>query len=109
MLYAGLLLTAARSISSSALRALSSSSDLHPICFIFSFPAFSASFSVAILPKAITEPLEPIALQKRFRDTGDAMSALTDIEPADSPAMVILSGSPPNAAMLSLSHCMAAA
>ena len=39
---------------------------------------------------------------------GDAISALTENEPADSPKIVTLSGSPPNAAMLVLTHLSAA-
>ena len=35
----------------------------------------------------------------RSLESGDAMSALTEIDPADSPAMVTRAGSPPNAAM----------
>ena len=42
------------------------------------------------------------------RESGEAMSALTDIEPADSPPMVIRPGSPPNAAMLRCTHFSAA-
>ena len=41
-------------------------------------------------------------------DSGDAICALTANEPADSPAIVTFFGSPPNAAMLSRTHCKAA-
>ena len=38
-------------------------------------------------------------------DSGEAISALTAIDPADSPAMVTFFGSPPNAAMFCCTHC----
>src|ERR1700731_1392343 len=44
-------------------------------------------------------PLSPIALAKRPRARGEAIWALTEMEPADSPKMVTLLGSPPKAAM----------
>jgi hypothetical protein len=54
-------------------------------------------------------PLSPMALAKRPLATGEAMSALTDWEPADWPKMVMLAGSPPKAAMLRRTQAMAAA
>src|SRR5580704_13442247 len=53
-------------------------------------------------------PLSPIARWNRPLARGEATSALTDIEPADSPKMVTLSGSPPNVAMFFLTHSSAA-
>ena len=44
----------------------------------------------------------------QVKKAADAISALTEIDPADSPAIVTFAGSPPNAAMLSLTHCSAA-
>ena len=46
-------------------------------------------------------PLSPIARWNRPLESEDAMSALTESDPADSPKIVTLSGSPPNLAMLS--------
>ena len=53
-------------------------------------------------------PLSPIALWKSPRASGEAMSALTAKEPADSPKIVTFLGSPPKAAMLSRTHSSAA-
>ena len=53
-------------------------------------------------------PLSPMARWKRPCARGDAISALTENEPADSPKIVTLSGSPPNAAMFALTHSRAA-
>ena len=39
---------------------------------------------------------------------GEAMRALTANDPADSPKIVTLPGSPPNAAMFRFTHCSAA-
>ena len=50
-------------------------------------------------------PLSEIAPSKRPFASGDAHSMLTAIPPADSPKMVTLLGSPPNAAMFFLIHC----
>ena len=47
-------------------------------------------------------PLSPIARTKRPLASGEAISALTASDPADSPAIVTVSGSPPKAAMLRL-------
>ncbi len=56
----------------------------------------------------IAAPLSPMAPAISPLESGDAISALTEIDPADSPAIVTLRGSPPNAAMLSRTHCSAA-
>ena len=56
----------------------------------------------------ISEPLSPMAPAIRSFDNGDAIWALTEIDPADSPAIVTLSGSPPNAAMFRLTQPSAA-
>jgi hypothetical protein len=53
-------------------------------------------------------PLSPIALAKRPRARGEAIWALTEMEPADSPKMVTLSGSPPKAAMFFWTQARAA-
>ena len=55
-----------------------------------------------------TEPLEPMACAKRPWQRGEAIRALTDIEPADSPTIVMRLGSPPKASILSFTHFMAA-
>ena len=57
----------------------------------------------------IAAPLSPIAPAIRSFDSGDAISALTEIEPADSPAMVTLRGSPPKAEMFARTQASAAA
>ena len=103
-----MLLTPASRMSSSAGSFLKSAIFLYPILFTFSTPIFSASAMVfhPLLPS--TEPLEPMAWAMRPRLRGEAMSALTEIEPADSPMMVMREGSPPKAAMLSFTHWMAA-
>ena len=41
--------------------------------------------------------------------SGEIICALTENEPADSPAMVTRAGSPPNAAIFWFTHCSAAA
>jgi len=53
-------------------------------------------------------PLSPIARAKRPFAIGDAISADTENDPADSPAMVTRPGSPPNAAMFVFTHRSAA-
>ena len=53
-------------------------------------------------------PLSPIAPAIRPLESGDAISALTEIDPADSPATVTRSGSPPKAAMFFCTHRRAA-
>ena len=53
-------------------------------------------------------PLWPIPLWTMWRESGDIISALTDAEPADSPLIVTLPGSPPKASMLSWTHRSAA-
>src|SRR5215831_12149059 len=45
------------------------------------------------------DPLSPITPAIRPLDSGEAIWALNDVDPADSPAMVTRLGSPPNAAM----------
>jgi hypothetical protein len=60
-------------------------------------PEASASARDFRRPKgAKNAPLSPIARLKRPLARGEAMSALTENEPADSPKIVTLSGSPPN-------------
>ncbi len=53
-------------------------------------------------------PLSPMALLKRPLAMGEAICALTDCDPADSPKMVMFVGSPPKAAMLRRTQAMAA-
>ena len=62
----------------------------------------------APLPLLKNAPLSPMARWNRPCESGDAMSALTAKEPADSPKIVTLPGSPPNAAMFFFTHCSAA-
>ena len=54
------------------------------------------------------EPLSMIAERNSPRVLGAVSSSDTDTDPADSPATVTRSGSPPNAAMLSRTHSSAA-
>ena len=53
-------------------------------------------------------PLSLIARSKSPRLPGDTTWKQTSKEPADSPKMVTLSGSPPNAEMLARTHSSAA-
>src|SRR2546430_16302640 len=90
----------ARCNNESALRALSPAREPAPAVLANSAP-FSAALSSAMGGKAPnTEPLSPIAPAIKFLDNGEAICALTEMEPADSPAMVILLGSPPKAGIL---------
>ena len=68
----------------------------------------STSSSGAGVKPCIGAPLSPMAPAISPRDKGDAISALTAIDPADSPPIVMWFGSPPNAAMLRLTHFSAA-
>ena len=56
----------------------------------------------------IMAPLSPIAAANKFLDNGVAIWAKTEIDPADSPAMVTLDGSPPKAKMFLLTQRNAA-
>ena len=59
-------------------------------------------------PSAKNAPLSPMALCTSPLASGETTSALTANEPADSPKIVTLPGSPPKAAMLSCTHWSAA-
>src|SRR5688572_1900859 len=83
----------------SALRALRCDSEFALIVFANSIPVFSPSASGAAGKAPSMEPLSPIAPANNFFDKDEAINALTDTEPADSPAMVTLVGSPPKAAI----------
>ena len=76
-------------------------------------PSASADASVAPPsgawgPDGNDAPLSPMALWNRPLASGDAIRMLTENEPADSPKIVTLPGSPPNAAMFFFTHCSAA-
>jgi hypothetical protein len=71
-------------------------------------PFCSASASGRGGKLAIAAPLSQIAPAIKSLESGEAISALTEIEPADSPAMVTRFGSPPNAAMFCCTHRSAA-
>src|SRR5256885_2084418 len=66
-------------------------------------PFFSVSPSVGIADPAggrpKKAPLSPIARRNNPLASGEAIRALTESDPADSPAMVTFSGSPPKAAI----------
>ena len=63
---------------------------------------------IEVSPKKVAAPLWRMARWNNPSARGEASSTLTDIAPADSPKRVTLSGSPPNAAMLSLTQVRAA-
>ena len=96
--------------SAESLRA--SASDFAPSFSNRFIPDFSAIASVGVCcpPSAPVRggaklpPLSEIAFWNSPFAAGDAPSMLTAIPPADSPKIVTLRGSPPNAAMLSLTH-----
>ena len=90
--------------------ARSSASERAPTLRMKSRPAASASSSDASarLGDANIAPLSPMTRANSPLASGEAISALAACEPADSPAIVTLSGSPPKAAMLRLTHCSAA-
>src|SRR5450432_1238855 len=79
--------------------ALKAASDCAPNLLLNSSPFFSASLSEAGGLNKVMEMLSPIAAENRFLGKGEIIWANTAVAPADSPAMVILSGSPPNAAI----------
>ena len=101
--------------SRTAICALISSGRPSParLAAVASQPAASPSSLVTMAASAgsaaaWTEPLCEIALANRPRARGSDSSVVTLIAPADSPKMVTLPGSPPNAAMLSRTHSSAA-
>ena len=90
----------------SAGAARSSASVFAPTLRMNSRPSASAftSGAGARLGEANIAPLSPITRANSPLASGEAMSALAASEPADSPAIVTLSGSPPKAAMLRFTH-----
>ena len=72
-----------------------SDKEAAPVFFAKSNPFFSASDKATGGSAPSSDPLSPIAPAMRFLERGDTICALTETEPADSPAMVILFGSPP--------------
>ena len=72
-------------------------------------PLPSASASEAGVNPSIIAPLSPIAPAILSRDRGEAISTLTDIDPADSPPIVMWLGFPPKAAMFRFTQASAAA
>ena len=83
----------------SALSALSSAIECAPMLSAKLTPACSPLLSGTADNVPSTEPLSPIAPAIKFFDKGEAIWALTETEPADSPAMVTFFGSPPKAAI----------
>lgn len=75
-----------------------------PAIFINVLAFFSASSFEMGVSAANIDPLSPIAYLNNPFDKGEAICALTDIEPADCPAMVTLAGSPPKARMFFCTH-----
>jgi hypothetical protein len=94
----------------SAGTARSSASVFVPALRMNSSPAASAcaSGAGARLGEGNIAPLSPMTRLNSPLPSGEAMSALAASEPADSPAIVILSGSPPKAAMLRFTQPSAA-
>ncbi len=88
--------------------ARSAESDAAPAPVAHCEPACSACASGTARRLPSSAPLSPIAAEIRSRESGDAMWPLTESEPADSPAIVIFDGSPPNAAAFSRTHRSAA-
>ena len=78
-----------------------------PSVFIAFTPSASAALAGRMRPicSPIQPPLCAMARTKRPLACGEPTSAPTMMAPADSPAMVTLLGSPPNAAMLRFTHC----
>ncbi len=68
------------------------------------FASVSDRVDVVSVVSDSIDPLSPIAQAINVLDNGDAIRALTENEPADSPAMVTRCGSPPNAAMFVRTH-----
>jgi hypothetical protein len=81
-------------------RASTAAANFTPFC--------SASASGRGGKLAIAAPLSQIAPAIRCLESGEAINALTETDPADSPLMVIRFGSLPNAAMFFCTHCSAA-
>ena len=84
--------------------------DAAPARAARSAPRFSASArrvsgNVALEKYA---PLSPMARANRPSVNGDAINALTENDPADSPKIVTCAGSPPKAAMFSRTQRRAA-
>ena len=98
----GLPLPAASSSFSAGI-ARSAASEAAPSCVANWTPSASVSASGrAGSVRPMIAPLSPIAPAIRPFDSGEAICALTEAEPADSPAIVTRFGSPPKAAMFSL-------
>ena len=95
---------AAASWSCCGVMARSAASESAPAAAANLTPFCSASASGRGGRLAIAAPLSQIAPAIRFLESGEAISALTEIDPADSPAIVTRFGSPPNAAMFFCTH-----
>ena len=98
----------AASSSFSALTARNSASDFAPSAAANLTPSRSACSSGTARNVPRIEPLSPIAPAIKPFDKGEAIWALTETEPADSPAIVTRRGSPPKAAMFRCTHRNAA-
>ena len=71
-------------------------------------PSGSASARGRGVRDPMSDPLSMMAPAIRFFESGETTWALTEIEPADSPAIVTLAGSPPKAAMFACTQRRAA-
>src|SRR5262249_18621950 len=79
--------------------ARSADSEVAPASAANLVPFCSASARGTADSAPMIDPLSPIAPAIKSFDKGDAICALTEIDPADSPAIVTLFGSPPKAAI----------
>src|SRR5512144_2421646 len=88
--------------------ARSAASDAAPtlVANLIPFCSASARGTADNVPR--TDPLSPIAPAIRCFDNGEAIWVLTESDPADSPAIVTLFGSPPKAAIFRRTHRKAA-
>ncbi|MBP1635330.1 MAG: hypothetical protein H6Q10_1904 [Acidobacteria bacterium] len=95
---------------SSAGFARSAASESAPTAEANFTPSSSAAASARIGsgPAPKNAPLSPIAFWTSPFASGEATSALTEKDPADSPKIVTFPGSPPKAAMLSCTQRRAA-
>ena len=93
---------------SAAVIARSPAMDLFPSPAANAVPYFSAVSNGTGLILPVNPPLSPIAPANNPFDNGDAICAHTEIDPANSPAIVTRAGSPPKAAIFCCTHTSAA-
>ncbi len=81
-----------------------------PSPLVHSSPTFSALIGPPRIGNSTLPPApdSEIAFWNKPCDAGEPINICTDPAPADSPKIVTLPASPPNAAMLRFTHCSAA-